>query len=165
MGACSSYGLLLTINMSILDIIQDPTADWDRQPPAPVPALEALVAGSWLPLPDDYLTLLRYSNGGEGPLRVKPGWFQIWPAQEVLELNRAYAVPVYLPSYLGFGNSGGGEMLAFRAGSASVFMVPFIGLEHEYACPITNDFAEFVRALGHDEPPVQSDPRTRSGAA
>lgn len=127
------------------------TAGWERASPAPQSALSALVVGCGLTLPPDYLTLLQFSNGGEGKLGVEPGWFQIWPAQEVLGLNRAYEVDAWLPGYFGFGSSGGGELLAIHSDSGKIYMVPFVGMAKDEARLIANSFAEFIAAMGHDE--------------
>ncbi len=47
-----------------------------------------------------------------------PGWFQVWPADQVVELNRGYEVCENLPGFFGIGSSGGGELLASDARSA-----------------------------------------------
>lgn len=91
---------------------------------------------------------MQFSNGGEGKLSVEPGWFQIWPAQEVLELNRVYKVDVWLPGFFGFGS--GGELLAIHSDSGKIHMIPFIMAQEEVRL-IANRFAEFVAAMGHDE--------------
>lgn len=59
-----------------------------REPAADPGAVAALSAASGIDLPERYLALLLLSNGGGGPLGVEPGWFQLWPAEKVLDLNR-----------------------------------------------------------------------------
>ena len=68
----------------IRDIINSDSL-WDRESPASSDLIENLVLESGLQLPEDYLDFLRLSNGGEGELPVDPFWFQIWPAEEVLD--------------------------------------------------------------------------------
>jgi hypothetical protein len=126
-------------------------AHWDRVPPADESAIAALVQQSGLDLPQDYLAFLRFSNGGEGHINVEPGWFQIWPAEEVVESNRSFELEEELPGFFGFGSNGGGEMLAFdmRNGEPwSVVMVPFGPLEAEFAVKIADDFLAFADAIG-----------------
>ena len=56
----------------------------------------------------------------EGGLSVEPGWFQLWPPAEIERWNREYQVAEFAPEFLGFGSSGGGELLAFDAGGRVV---------------------------------------------
>jgi hypothetical protein len=94
--------------MNISDLVADPSAKWGREPPADPEAIRSLIAGAGVDLPEDYLSLLRLSNGGEGELGVEPGWFRLWPAGEVIDLNRDYEVAELAPGFFAFGSSGGG---------------------------------------------------------
>lgn len=137
----------------VKDILEDPSGEWDRESPANSDALDVLIAEADIELPDDYLELLRYSNGGEGNLAVEPGWFQLWPAERVVEFNNGYKVNEFVPGFFGFGTSGGGEMLAFdtREGKPyRVVMIPFIPMKEEYAKLVTQKFEAFVIAMGHE---------------
>jgi hypothetical protein len=122
-----------------------------RKPPANPGVLEELTAASPIRLPEEYLALLRFSNGGEGELGVEPGWFQLWPAEEVLASNRDYGVPEFLPGFFGFGSNGGGELLAFDLRSSpryEVVMVPFIPMDIAEGVTIADTFSDFLLALG-----------------
>lgn len=61
---------------------------WTRHEPADPAAVADLITDSGVELPEEYLALLRLSNGCEGPLGIEPGWFVLWPAEEVLVSNR-----------------------------------------------------------------------------
>jgi hypothetical protein len=138
--------------MSILDILNDPSAKWDGEAPASSEIIRKLVAESKTELPEEYLALLLYSNGGEGELAVEPGWFQLWPAEKVVELNEGYGVEKNAPGFFGFGSNGGGEMLAFDTRECKpwkVVMIPFIPMMMEDAIVIADDFRAFIRAMGH----------------
>lgn len=126
-----------------------------RQPPATPDAVAALSAEAGVELPEEYLSLLLLSNGGGGPLGVEPGWFQLWPVEEVLSLNRGYEVQENVPGLFGFGSNGGGELLAFdtRKGLPwRIVMVPFIPMEVDEIIEIAEDFAHFLRATGQELP-------------
>lgn len=130
---------------------EEPDGWQHHEPPASPEALRRLASAAPVALPLEYLDLLASSNGGEGELGVEPGWFQLWPAEEVMELNRGYCVPEFLPGFFGFGSNGGGELLAFdlRGGPPyRVTMVPFIPMDADEAVTIAENFAEFVAALG-----------------
>lgn len=123
---------------------------WDAGSPASEAAIQALAEQSGLELPNEYLDFLRQSNGGCGPLRIEPGWLQLWPAEEVVAVNRDYEVALWLPGLFGFGSSGGGELLAFDTRFAKpwrVVMVPFCDLTEESVLPVADSFAALIRAI------------------
>jgi hypothetical protein len=139
--------------MNLSDLVADPSAKWDRKPPAEPEAIQRLIAGAGVDLPEEYLSLLRHSNGGEGELGVEPGWFQLWPTEEVLDLNRDYEVAEFAPGFFAFGSSGGGEILAFDLRGEKpwkVVMIPFIPMEPEEAIAIAEHFGAFVQSMGRE---------------
>ncbi len=126
---------------------------WHRQAPALPESVRKLVIESGIELPEEYLTLMLHSNGGEGDLALEPGWVQIWPVEQVVELNKGYEVEKNVPGFFAFGSNGGGEMLAFdtREGKPwKVVMIPFIPMTADDAITIAEDFEDFARALGHE---------------
>ena len=139
--------------MSISDLVADSSAKWDREVPADPKAIQQLVAEALVDLPEEYLTLLQHSNGGEGELGVEPGWFQLWPNEKVIEYNNSYEVAENVPGFFGFGSSGGGELLAFdmRGGKPwKIVMIPFIVMQVEDAIVIADDFGTFVQSIGRE---------------
>lgn len=137
--------------MTIIELIQDASAAWDRQPPATESIVAKLASESGYNLPEDYLTFLRQTNGGEGELGVQPGWFQIWNAEEVIEFGVEYEVPKYAPGFFAIGSNGGGEILAFdtRNGTPwTIVALPCIGLEPDAAMTVASSFNEFVAQMG-----------------
>ena len=137
--------------MTIVELIQDASAAWDREIPAPEEAVARLVTESGLELPEDYLSFLRKSNGGEGELGVQPCWFQIWRAEDVIEFGAGYEVPKYASGFFAFGSNGGGEILAFdtRIGTPwTIVAIPCIGLKPDEAMLVTSSFKEFVAQMG-----------------
>ena len=82
---------------------------------------------------------------------MQPFWFQIWPSDKVVEHNESYEAKEHLPGFLGFGNSGGGELLAFdtRQGKPwKIVGVPFIPMEAKEAVFVCKDFMSFARLMG-----------------
>ena len=135
--------------IDVATILKD--ANWDRQKPAKPESIQKLVENSGKELPEDYLALLRYSDGGDGTLGIQPGWLQLWSSTDVLENNRDYEIEEYIPGFFGFGSSGGGELLAFDTRNGQpwkVVMIPFVPMSAELAIVIAKDFEEFIRAIG-----------------
>ncbi len=126
-------------------------AQWNKRQPADPVAVDVLAPASQRQLPEAYLALLLYSDGGEGGLAIEPGWFQLWPAAKVMERNKAYEVDKALPHFFGFGSNGGDELLAFdfrERGSCRVAMIPFVPMTESEAVVIADNFEAFVRAIG-----------------
>jgi hypothetical protein len=136
--------------MILQDLVRDPGALWDREPPAS-PETLAVLAAALPALPADYLAFLALSGGGTGDLGVYPGYFSLWPASEVASLHAAYEVPAYLPGYTGFGSNGGGELLAF-APDGRVVLVPFVPMDAADAIDVAPTFTDLVRAFGRGVP-------------
>ena len=138
--------------MSLSDLVRTSMATWHVAPSGAEEAvIQNLIATVGITLPPEYAEYLRVTNGGEGDLGVEPGWFQIWPAEQVVELNGAYQVRENLPGFLGIGSNGGGELLAFDARSESpwpVVMIPFIPMDKAEARQVARDFESFVRFMG-----------------
>ena len=102
-------------------------------------------------LPAEYLALLAFSDGAGGMLKVDPGWFQMWLAREVIEMNKGYGVSEFIPGFFGFGSNGSGELLAFDVRTPppySIYMIPFIPMEEEEALFVADDFASFLEMTG-----------------
>jgi hypothetical protein len=95
------------------DVLNDPSRKWTRQQPASEKAITQLCRDAGIELPQLYLDFLRWSNGGEGEFGIRPGWFQLWPAEEVLESHRGYAVPELMPGFFAFASDGGGDLFVF----------------------------------------------------
>jgi hypothetical protein len=153
--------------MDVEAVIAEAQAGWQHMPgPADPAALEGLTSGAPIPLPAEYLALLRLHDGGEGELGAEPGWFQLWPAADVLAANREFQLPEFLPGFFGFGSSCGGELLALDCRGQlpwPVVMVPFIPLDAAEALPVTADFGGFVRLLGRVCPDAEPDAAADGG--
>jgi SMI1/KNR4 family protein SUKH-1 len=137
--------------MSVSDHLANVSGLWRGAPLAKPEAIAALVAASPIELPSSYLELLALTNGGEGDLRMEPGWVSLWPAEEVMRNNEQYEVGANIPRFLGFGSNGGGELLAFDARDSQpwpIVMVPFIPMEPHDVVVIARDFNEFLEAIG-----------------
>jgi len=97
-------------------------------------------------LPAQYVSYFASEGPKEGALAVEPGWFQLWPPDEVERWNREYHVQEFAPDFLGFGSSGGGEMLAFDA-DGRVVMIPMVGMSADEARPVVDSWSEFVERI------------------
>ena len=123
---------------------------WDGNLPASEADIAALVAGAPVPLPAEYLALLRLSDGGTAMLAGYPSYVRIWPAGAVLGENADYRVAEWLPGFVGFGDNGGPDMVGFdtrRGQPYPVCAVPFAPMEWSSAMGTVADFGAFIRQL------------------
>jgi hypothetical protein len=97
-------------------------------------------------LPSQYIDYFAGEGPREGGLTVEPGWFQLWSPSEVEGLNRDYRVHEFAPGFLGFGSSGGGELLAFDS-AGRVVMIPFVGMAVDTARPVADSWVEFLKKV------------------
>jgi len=92
-------------------------------------------------LPADYLAYVEGDGVAEGTTEGDPGYFQLWPPDDIEEMNQNLGVATMAPGFLGFGSDGGGELLAFDQKGA-VFMLPMVGMEAKGAKKIADSWAQ-----------------------
>jgi hypothetical protein len=97
-------------------------------------------------LPTEYVNYFENDGLTEGGLTVEPGWFQLWEPDEIEILNQNYQVKEFAPGFLGFGSSGGGELLAFNA-EGKIVMIPFIGMSPSEAITVAISWSDFVAKI------------------
>lgn len=99
-------------------------------------------------LPTAYREFMMRSNGAEGFV-TDSTYLVLWPAEQITELNEAYSVSEFAPGLLLIGSDGADVGFAFdmRNEAAVVKEVPFVGMSHEEARTIGEDFNSFVQRL------------------
>lgn len=102
------------------------------------------------PLPEDYRTFLRETNGTEGFISTE-NYLMLWRADEIPKLNKGYAVGEFAPGLVLLGTDGGGSGYGFLrrpSGSVEYVRVPLIGLSLQDAVPLGKTFDDFLSRLG-----------------
>ena len=92
-------------------------------------------------LPGDFVRFLRSGAPRFGDLPDFALYFEIWPEEEMEQLNREYQVETYAPGFYGFAGDGGGEMYAFGPDGA-VYALPLIGMEAKVAKRLAGSWTE-----------------------
>jgi len=125
--------------------------DWVAVAGATPDEIAALRAAAPIPLPETYVALLEFSNGGEGPLPGQPCYFCLYPALEVSKFERDGAFYEFFPGLFVFGSNGGGEAVAIDTADADRRIVYFdttnIDLD-ESVQPLAENFDAFVGLIG-----------------
>ena len=132
--------------MSILD------RDWLAVPGACKSAIYDLCKAAPRRLPDAYLSLLRTTNGGEGPLARRPFHLQLDSAEAVTEAATNRQHDEFFPGFFMIGSNGGGERIAFDVRTPEPLAVVAIDITNidldESVQPIAPDFDAFVDLIG-----------------
>ena len=87
--------------------------EWFRLDGASPSVLKTLQSAAGGTLPQVYLDLLAFSNGGEGPFGAQPGWLVLSSAEEAARTWSDEVYAKFFPGYFVFGSNGAGEAFAF----------------------------------------------------
>jgi len=131
--------------------------------PSPAAQINSAEAALGVTLPADYRTFLEMSDGGAG--YIGEDYLVLWRAAELHPFNRDVEVSEYADGLVGFGSDGGGEMFAFdtRFQPPPVVIVSFIGMSHEDAIVVADDFTGLLRRMKQAAGSL-FDPKPNSGA-
>jgi len=100
--------------LSVRDILQQPGREWRAKAPASENEIALLQSKARAELPREYLDLLRFGNGGDGPLALQPLWFQLYSVKDCIDLCLSdQHVLEQFPTLMFFGSNGGLESIAF----------------------------------------------------
>jgi len=133
--------------MTVIDLIDVMSERWVREAGTTQTELEAMRQDLGFRLPEDYITFLRWSNGGEGGIGGK--YISLWSSREIAPLNRDYRIRSYLPNVLGVGTNGGGIAFGFLSDENGVkfVRVPLGDLCMDSLAIIGNDFTQGMASL------------------
>jgi len=137
--------------LNISQLLDSPERDWSRAPGASESELAKLRAKAPATLPVELLELLRFSNGGEGPIALPPECFCMDSVDEIVNgLSDEFLIAAF-PGFLFFGGNGGLERIAVDLRNKNapwpiVMIDPVAGIVS--AKVIAPDAATFVEAIG-----------------
>lgn len=99
-------------------------------------------------VPDDYLSFLSISNGGEGWISQN-AYVQLLPAEDIREHNDVLETAQHLPGAILFGSDGAEMEYGARCSGADwqYFQVPAVGMQWEDAQPLGASLLEFFQSL------------------
>ena len=137
--------------MRVAEILLQRGRKWQRREPASDADVSLLLSQARAELPFEYLELLRFSNGGEGPLSLRPLWFQLYAINDCVNLCHSGWVLKEFPDLMFFGSNGGMESIAFDL-HVGLPPWPIVTVDEiagvSSAERIASDMAEFVEAIG-----------------
>jgi SMI1 / KNR4 family (SUKH-1) len=118
-------------------------AGMEKRPPASDGAIAEFVKALDFDLPTSYIEIIQEMNGGEGP--VGGGYFQLWPIEDVVENNKKYNIPEFLPGYFIFGTNLGGTAYAFEKNTGLYVRFEFVDMDDPQ--PLGGDMLEFLQSF------------------
>jgi hypothetical protein len=136
--------------MNVRHILRQPEREWAAKAPASEAEIAFLELKARADLPAEYLELLRFSNGGEGPLALPPLFFQLYSTEDCIALCHDSESVEQFPAFMFFGSNGGMESIAFdlRVGPPSpIVMIDRIAGPAS-AEQIAADMDTFIEAIG-----------------
>jgi hypothetical protein len=139
--------------MDVAALLTEPDREWSSRHPARKEEIEQLSQVAPGPLPNEYVALLRYSNGGEGPLALPPFYFMLYEVDLAREINENADQRELYPGYFVIGSNGGLEIVAFDTRGTLPWPIvaydPVAGTRS--AVTIAKHMEEFIRAIGKDD--------------
>lgn len=129
--------------------------EWHKVDGAAQDAINALIAIAPATLPSRFLELLCHSNGGEAPLPVQPRWFVLYPAEEIVEIEKMGNFKESFSGFFVIGGNGGGEAIALDLRHGHPFPVVTFDMANcdlnESIQSIAPDFDQFFELIGRED--------------
>ena len=134
--------------------------DWYKVQGASPRAIEHLKSVAPFNLPESYLSLLRYSNGGEGPLAVQPHNFCLDSAEEVAETHLENAHRESFRDLFFIAGTGGCTRIAFDLRASEPY--PLVAIDMcgggvELALAIAPSFDAALELIGRESEEIDWD--------
>ena len=129
--------------------------EWHGAKGASSAALALLKSVAPVDLPESYYSLLSFSNGGEGPLPVQPLWLCLYPAEEVVQIERDGTFREFFAKLFVIGGNGGGEAVAFDLRESEPYPIIVFDMANinlpESVRPIASSFDAALKLIGQDD--------------
>ena len=139
--------------MNVQAILSQPQREWRAEAPASENEIRQLTSRAKAQLPQEYLALLRFGNGGAGPLALPPLYLLLCSVQDCLtDFYDSDFLVEYYPDFIFFGSNGGLESIAFDLRSGPPWPIVMIDLNAgpESAQEIAPHMAAFIESIGYE---------------
>jgi SMI1 / KNR4 family (SUKH-1) len=126
--------------------------DWLPNNGASETAIQQLSKAAPRPLPESYLSLLKKTNGGEGPLARQPYFLQLDSAETVTDTAINKRHEEYFPEFFVIGSNGGGGYIAIDLREFGLMPIVAVDMTNinleESVLHIAPDFDFFLELIG-----------------
>ena len=126
--------------------------EWYKFDGATDDELSSLVNHVDFELPQKYLELLKFSNGGEGPLSVQPFNFVLDNIEDTISMFSSEHYRNLYHGYFIFGGNGAGELMALKIRTGEIISFDSTNSDLEEASLfVSKCFDEFVNYIGIED--------------
>lgn len=97
---------------------------------------------------EDYISFM---NKKTYEVNSENGYVELFPIDELEEINKEYETETEVPNFLVIGTNGGGVGIFINKNNCNIYSIPFIGMQEEDAVLLANSFSEFIYKFENDE--------------
>jgi len=140
----------MPLDRPISELLKEPNRTWTPKPPAEEVEIAELQKAVPFELPEEYIELLRYCNGGYGELNAPPELLQLDSIAESVDQNMTWHNEEQFTDFWFIGGNGGVETIGFdlRGGQPwPLVMIDCIAGDTS-AEQIAVDMADFITKIG-----------------
>jgi hypothetical protein len=99
--------------------------------------------------PEDYISFM--NNLDDNEINTENGYIELFPLNELDEINKEYEIDKLAPNYIAIGTNGGGVGIFINKENKQIFSIPFIGIEETDAILLANSFSEFIYKFENED--------------
>ncbi|WBV60637.1 SMI1/KNR4 family protein [Chryseobacterium camelliae] len=99
--------------------------------------------------PKDYVSFI--NNLKDHEINSKSGYIELFPLDELEEINKEYESEGLVPNFVPIGTNGGGVGIFFNKTNNNIYSIPLVGMEENDAVLLADSFSEFIYKFENDE--------------
>jgi hypothetical protein len=140
----------MPLDRPVSNLLREPGRNWTPWPPASEAAIERLQKRVPFDLPEEYIDLLRFCEGGDGDLDLPPLMFRMDSIDESISHNDVWKREGVYSGFWFFGGNGGGDSIAFdlRVGPPHPMVMIDCIAGDDSAVRMAANIAEFIKKIG-----------------
>ncbi|UZT98213.1 SMI1/KNR4 family protein [Chryseobacterium fluminis] len=98
---------------------------------------------------EDYVSFIKNLQANE--INSENGYIELFPLDELKEINNDYETEKFVPNYIAIGTNGGGVGIFINRENNSIYSIPFIGMQESDAILLAKSFSEFLYKFENGE--------------
>lgn len=99
--------------------------------------------------PNDYQLYMK--NLIDNEIYSDSGFIELFPLDELAEINKEYETESYIPNFTAIGTNGGGVGIFINKKNNQIYSIPFVGMNEEDSILLANSFTEFIYKFKNNE--------------
>lgn len=99
--------------------------------------------------PENYISFM--SNLENNEINSENGYVELFPLNELEEINKEYEIETYVPNFITIGTNGSGVGIFINKKNSQIYSIPFVGMDENEALLLANSFSEFIYKFENDK--------------